>query len=66
MVVKEDDKDDLELADVQKEHKDLKPLYDFRRVLHRLPKLASTDATQAKRLLLGLHERFWHSPLETS
>ncbi|CAE7765903.1 RE2 [Symbiodinium sp. KB8] len=35
--------------------------FDFRRVLVRLPRLARTDAEQAKRLILGLHERFWHS-----
>ena len=38
-----------------------KPLYDFRRVLHRLPRLAKHDHLQAERLLLGLHERFWHA-----
>ena len=37
----------------------MKPLYDFRRVLHRLPRLAEHDHLQAERLLLGLHERFW-------
>ena len=35
--------------------------FDFRRVLVRLPRLARTDADQAKRLVLGLHERFWHA-----
>ncbi|CAE7229802.1 RE1, partial [Symbiodinium sp. CCMP2456] len=35
--------------------------FDFRRVLVRLPRLARDDPQQAKRLLLGLHERFWHS-----
>ena len=35
--------------------------FDFRRVLVRLPRLARDDLQQAKRLLLGLHERFWHS-----
>ena len=35
--------------------------FDFRRVLVRLPRLARNDVDQAKRLLLGLHERFWHS-----
>ncbi|CAJ1351761.1 unnamed protein product, partial [Effrenium voratum] len=39
----------------------MKPLYDFRRVLHRLPRLAEHDHLQAERLLLGLHERFWHA-----
>ena len=41
----------------------IKPTYDFRRVYKRLPALASTDETAAKRLLLGLHERMWHSPI---
>ena len=35
--------------------------FDFRRVLVRLPRLVKSDVDQAKRLLLGLHERFWHS-----
>ncbi|OLQ14518.1 hypothetical protein AK812_SmicGene1358 [Symbiodinium microadriaticum] len=35
--------------------------FDFRRVLVRLPRLARDDPQQAKRLLLGLHERFWHA-----
>ena len=35
--------------------------FDFRRVLVRLPRLARNDVDQAKRLILGLHERFWHS-----
>ena len=39
----------------------MKPLYDFRRVLHQLPRLAEHDHLQAERLLLGLHERFWHA-----
>ena len=35
--------------------------FDFRRVLVRLPRLARNDVEQAKRLLLGLRERFWHA-----
>ena len=35
--------------------------FDFRRVLVRLPRLSKEDPQQAKRLLLGLHERFWHA-----
>ncbi|CAE7272753.1 RE1 [Symbiodinium natans] len=35
--------------------------FDFRRVLVRLPRLARSDPDQAKRLILGLHERFWHA-----
>ena len=41
----------------------LKPLYDFRRIFHKLPRLASSDPTQAKRLIVGLHERLWHAPV---
>ena len=41
----------------------LKPVYDFRRIFHKLPRLAASDPTQAKRLILGLHERLWHSPV---
>eukprot|EP00435_Cladocopium_sp_Y103_P061866 s1483_g23.t1 len=39
----------------------LKPLYDFRRVFKKLPKLAEPDEVSAKRLILGLHERMWHA-----
>ena len=39
----------------------LKPLYDFRRIFKKLPKLAETDEVAAKRLILGLHERMWHA-----
>ena len=35
--------------------------FDFRRVLVRLPRLARNDVEQAKRLLLGLRERFWRA-----
>ena len=35
--------------------------YDFRRVLVRLPRMSKEDPQQAMRLLLGLHERFWHA-----
>ena len=38
----------------------LKPVYDFRRIFHKLPRLPISDPTQAKRLILGLHERLWH------
>ena len=41
----------------------LKPLYDFKKIYDKLPKLAATDANKAKRLLLGLHERMWHCPV---
>ena len=41
----------------------IKPTYDFRRVYKKLPLLAVKDEAAAKRLLLGLHERMWHSPI---
>ena len=41
----------------------LKPLYNFRKVFQRLLEIADTDPTTAKRLILGLHERFYHAPL---
>ena len=39
----------------------LRPIFDFRRVFARLPRLAGTDDITAKRLILGLHERLWHA-----
>ena len=39
----------------------IKPLYSVRRVLQKLPSIAASDPTQAKRLLLGLHEKMWHA-----
>ena len=39
-----------------------KPLYDFRKVFQRLPQLAKDKPDTAVRLLLGLHEKYWHSP----
>ena len=42
----------------------LKPLYDFRKVFQKLKSdLPDTDPVMAKRLLLGLHERFYHAPI---
>lgn len=40
---------------------DRRPIFDFRRVFARLPRLAGTDDVTAKRLILGLHERLWHA-----
>ena len=40
----------------------LKPLYSFRKVFQRLMNTAENDPVTAKRLLLGLHERFYHAP----
>ena len=42
----------------------IKPNYNLRRVLLKLPGLVEAgDLTKAKRLLLGMHERLWHSPI---
>ena len=47
-------------------HRDLAPLrpnYNLRRVMQRIPKLVEQNENEkAKQLLLGLHERLWHSP----
>ena len=41
----------------------LRPNYNLRRVLARLPRLhAEGNITRVRQLLLGLHERLWHSP----
>lgn len=39
-----------------------KPLYDFKKVFQRLPQLAKEKPDTAARLLLGLHEKYWHAP----
>ena len=41
----------------------LRPNYNLRRVLEKLPKLYNDgNITRVRQLLLGLHERLWHSP----
>ena len=41
----------------------LRPNYNLRRVLARLPELYEEgNITRVRQLLLGLHERMWHSP----
>ncbi|CAE7420861.1 RE2 [Symbiodinium natans] len=52
-------------ASRNEEGKILKPLFDFRKVYRRLADdgLVSSDPLTAKRLLLGLHERFYHAPI---
>ena len=46
------------------EEKALKPLFDFKKVYKRLQSdIVSKDPQMAKRLLLGLHERFYHCPI---
>lgn len=43
----------------------IKPNYSIRRVLDRLPKLVEQgDNHKSKQLLLGLHERMWHCPIQ--
>ena len=42
----------------------IKPNYNMKRVLERLPKLVEEgDRTRALKLLVGLHERLWHTPV---
>ena len=46
------------------EEKALKPLFDFRKVYKRLQSdIVEKDPQTAKRLLLGLRERFYHCPI---
>ena len=46
------------------DEKVLKPLFDFKKVYKRLSTdLIEKDPMTAKRLLLGLHERFYHCPI---
>lgn len=40
----------------------MRPNYNLRRVLQRLPLVERGENERAKWLLLGLHERLWHSP----
>ena len=41
----------------------IKPNYNMKKVLERLPKLVEEgDRTRALKLLVGLHERLWHTP----
>ena len=58
-----DEEEAVEAIDQSAKEEIIKPTYDFRRVYRKLPALASSDEQAAKRLLLGLHERFWHCPI---
>ena len=50
--------------EAEEETKTLKPLFDFKKVYKRLQSdIIQNDPTTAKRLLLGLHERFYHCPI---
>ena len=55
------DEEEFESSDVAKKVQPIRPNYNLRRVLQKL--VAAGDITKAKRLLLGLHERLWHSPI---
>ena len=45
----------------------LKPLFDFKKIYQRLQSdIVDRDPATAKRLLLGLHERFYHCPISDS
>ena len=57
--------EDAELAtQSHQEIAPIKPNYNLRKVLERLPKAVKEgDIARAKQLLLGLHERLWRSPM---
>ncbi|CAE7553108.1 RE1, partial [Symbiodinium sp. CCMP2456] len=61
----QDDPDvDRDVLGSSSEPKILKPLFDFKKVYKRLQsEIVQTDPVTAKRLLLGLHERFYHCPI---
>ena len=70
---KEDDKDIVDAPYEQEEFetgsreeiKPIRPNYNLKLVLRRLPKLYEEENfTKCKQLLLGLHERLWHSPAQ--
>ena len=48
----------------EEQAKTIKPLFDFKKVYKRLQSgIIESDPHTAKRLLLGLHERFYHCPI---
>ena len=60
----ENGEEEFEASDAVGQVQPLKPNYNLRRVLQKLPQLvAAGDNLKAKRLLLGLNERLWHSPI---
>ena len=61
----EGEEEEFEPSDAAAEQiRPIRPNYNLRRVLQKLPQLvAAGDNVKAKRLLLGLHERLWHSPI---
>ena len=42
----------------------IRPNYNMKSVLKKLPELSENEPLRAKRLLLGLHERLWHCPAQ--
>ena len=59
-----DDEDFKAVRPEEDKEKILKPLFDFKKVYKRLQTdLLERDPHTAKRLLLGLHERFYHCPI---
>ena len=42
----------------------IRPNYNMKNVLKKLPELSENEPLRAKRLLLGLHERLWHCPAQ--
>ena len=62
--IPEDGQDEEFKSQGPAEEKILKPLFDFKKVYKRLQTdLVERDPQTAKRLLLGLHERFYHCPI---
>ena len=60
----EAEEEEFEPSDAAGQLRPIRPNYNLRRVLQKLPQLvAAGDNVKAKRLLLGLHERLWHSPI---
>eukprot|EP00435_Cladocopium_sp_Y103_P071812 s194_g38.t1 len=58
-----EEEEEFEVQD-RKELAPIKPNYNLRRALQKLPHLVeSADNTRALKLLLGLHERMWHTPI---
>ena len=57
----DEDRKDVEVF-IPRRIESKKPLYDFRKVFQRLPQLVTSNPQTAIRLLLGLHEKYWHAP----
>ena len=60
----EDEEFDSVRPEGEEQAKTIKPLFDFRKVYKRLQSgIIESDPHTTKRLLLGLHERFYHCPI---